>query len=175
MNQESNNATRTNKELRLFLQIYIADLKFYKKQQWHILYLSIIAFAAIINIIKGFKNEINANPKLLVSLFVITFFIFMISLYHIYSYYDAIIDCRNRKLEVSKTFTRKTRRLSGITDEKETQSNKRDLDTSGIFTIIILFGTMISIAILMIEIPLCLTTFIALVVAFTVFFYLQYL
>jgi hypothetical protein len=127
----SNCEEKKNQEMRLLFKLHIEDLRYCKKQQWHMLYLTLIGIGALISV-----GRLLGDACLKCALIVCSWFIVLIGSVFLFVYYASIKDFRDKKGKIANTFEPDVKKISGIPAGEDRDSNNRDLIITIVFVAI---------------------------------------
>jgi membrane protein implicated in regulation of membrane protease activity len=138
-------------ETQLLFQTYIEDLRYCKKQQWYVLYLVVIANAAIISLrfAATHENITVVGICLQQLLACVSLIIFVIGSIFVFMFWEGILKFRSLKTRISDTFEELPRKISKGKPGKDYDANVRDFRISFGFIIAMLFATLISFLVLL--------------------------
>lgn len=135
----SNCKNKADEENRLMFKVYVEDLRFWKKQQWHVLYLTLAGIGALTT----FGLTLGCCfGRFSVSLF--CFVLCTIEWKFLYEYYKSIMESRKKKEEILLTFEKGARDIDGISGVRGDDANQRDLVITLMFCFIGLIAWVIA-------------------------------
>jgi hypothetical protein len=139
-------------ELRTLLDICIEDIRFFKKQQWNTVYLTLVAFAALVGFVLAlsYDYDVTLGHGLKMFLTLVNIVIAIFGMYFLQDHSHAIEKARQRKLDIRKRLEPCNRLFLGE-EGARCLFGKTSEDTCiflGAFWSLILFAFVISMAVL---------------------------
>jgi hypothetical protein len=123
-------------ELRLLFTSCTEALEFSKKQQWHTLYITLVALGGLLTVAERY----DLCPREYHFVWW-CWTICVIGLIFMFTYLYSIMKSRGQKLKISEKFSDEARSISGISSKNEMLANFRDLFFTLVFSVIIVTGT----------------------------------
>jgi hypothetical protein len=130
-----------NEELRLLFQINIEELRYCKMQQWHTLYVTLLAIGGLISLVLALKSPTFGLKEFLI---IICWSVSVIGIVFVFVYYYSIKDFRSTKLKIINKFSSETKKISDISADDNADSNYRDLMITIAFSSIIFLAAVLA-------------------------------